>query len=203
MLFRSRANYTAFVRELAQALRPAGYLMTASVPAKVRDDRANSWSGAFDYAAIGPWLDQVMLMTYDEFSSAGQAGPVASLPWVEQVARYATSVIPARKVVIGLAGYGYDWVVGRAGGKAREFPEIQALVDRHGASPKWDTAKKVPYVRYSESGRSRVIWYENSWSAAYKLDLVNRYNLGGVALWRLGGEDPQVWPLIREKFGRA
>ena len=200
---RDRANYTAFVRELAQALRPAGYLMTASVPAKVRDDRANSWSGAFDYAAIGPWLDQVMLMTYDEFSSAGQAGPVASLPWVEQVARYATSVIPARKVVIGLAGYGYDWVVGRAGGKAREFPEIQALVDRHGASPKWDTAKKVPYVRYSESGRSRVIWYENSWSAAYKLDLVNRYNLGGVALWRLGGEDPQVWPLIREKFGRA
>ncbi len=200
---KDRTNYTAFLRELAQALRPSGYLVTASVPAKARDERNNSWSGAFDYAAISPWLDQVMLMTYDEYSPAGQAGPVASLPWVEKVVRYACSVIPRRKVVIGLAGYGYDWVVGRAGGKGREFPEIQALVDRRGLSPGWDAANKVPYIRYSEGGKSRVIWYENSWSASLKLDLVNRLNLGGVALWRLGGEDPHLWPLIREKFGRA
>ena len=197
---RDRSNYTSFIRELAQALRPAGYLVTASVPAKTYDDRGNSWSGAFDYAALGPWLDQMMLMTYDESSAGGQAGPVASLPWVEKVARYASSLIPSRKVLIGLAGYGYDWAVGRSGATAREFPEIQDLVDRYGVAPRWDADKKVPYVRYSRSGQSRVIWYENSWSAAYKLDLVNRLNLGGVALWRLGGEDPALWPLIKQKL---
>ncbi|MGE5549309.1 MAG: glycosyl hydrolase family 18 protein [Bacteroidota bacterium] len=198
-----RANYTAFVRELAQALRPLGYLVTASVPAKVADDRSNNWSGAFDYGALAPWLDQIMLMTYDENGALGHAGPVASLPWVERVVRFARSHIPSRKIVVGLAGYGYDWVQGRTGAKGKEFPEIQSLVNRLGVTPKWDAASKVPYIRYSSGGQSRIIWYENSWSAALKLDLVNRYNLGGVALWRLGGEDPRLWKVIWEKFGRA
>jgi len=200
---RDRANYTAFVRELAQALRPQGYLVTASVPAKTADELSSDWSGAFDYAALAPNLDQIMLMTYDEHGSMGQAGPVASLPWVERVVQYARNLIPRRKIVVGLAGYGYDWVQGRAGGTGREFNEIQALADRYGISPKWDSIGKVPYIRYYSNGRTRIIWYENSWSAAYKLDLVNRYNLGGVALWRLGAEDPNLWPVIREKFGSA
>ncbi|MCL6615092.1 MAG: chitinase [Firmicutes bacterium] len=199
-----RANYTAFVRELASALRPLGYLVTASVPAKVRDERNSPWSGAFDYAALAPWLDQVMLMTYDEYTPSGKPGPVASLPWVEQVVRYAKSLIPGRKILIGLAGYGYEWVDGRTGGaKAREFPEIQALVDRLGLTPRWDSARKVPYLVYRADGTRKVLWYENSWSAAYKLELVERYDLGGVALWRLGAEDPRLWSVIRAKFGLA
>lgn len=197
---KDRHYYTAFVRELAQALRPRGYLVTASVPAKTGDERYNNWSGAFDYAALAPWLDQIMLMTYDEHSSYGKPGPVASLPWVERVVDYARSVIPSRKIVIGLAGYGYDWVVGRTGAKAREFPEIQSLADRFGLTPRWNESLKVPYLRYYSGGKQRVIWYENNWSAAYKLELVNRYNLGGVALWRLGGEDPRLWPLIEARL---
>ncbi|MGQ9779665.1 MAG: glycosyl hydrolase family 18 protein [Bacillota bacterium] len=198
-----RANYTAFVRELAMALRPLGYLVTASVPAKLRDNPADSWAGAFDYAALAPWLDQVMLMTYDEYAPSGKPGPVASLPWVEKVIRYAITVIPPRKILIGLAGYGYEWVEDRPGGKAREFPAIQAVVDRLGLTPRWDTARKVPYLVYREAGVKKVIWYENSWSAAYKLELVERYDLGGVALWRLGAEDPRLWSVIQAKFGLA
>ncbi|NLG84876.1 MAG: chitinase [Firmicutes bacterium] len=198
-----RANYTAFVRELAMALRPLGYLVTASVPAKLRDNPADLWAGAFDYTAIAPWLDQIMLMTYDEYAPSGKPGPVASLPWVEKVLRYALTTIPRRKILIGLAGYGYEWVEGRPGGKAREFPAIQALVDRLGITPRWDAVRKVPYLVYREGDTQKVIWYENSWSAAYKLDLVERYDLGGVALWRLGAEDPRLWPLLRSKFGLA
>ncbi len=195
-----RGNYTAFIKELAQSLRPAGYLVTASLPAKTADSRWSSWSGAFDYAALSPWLDQVMLMTYDENASYGQAGPVASLPWVEKVIRYARENIPSRKIIIGLATYGYDWVVGRAGAVGREFPQIQSLAQNLGISPGWDSVQKTPYIRYSKGGQKRIIWYENNWSAGYKLDLVNRYGLGGVAIWRLGGEDPQLWPVIREKL---
>ena len=196
-----RGNLTAFVRELSQAMRPLGFLMTASVPAKTADHRDNNWSGAFDYAALGVWLDQIMLMTYDENGAPGQAGPVASISWVEQVIRYASSVIHSRKIVLGLAGYGYDWVQGKTGGTAREFHDIQALADRMGVAPKWDNVAKVPYFRYYSASRTRIVWYENNWSASYKLDLVNRYNLGGVAVWRLGGEDPQLWRVIRAKLG--
>ncbi|MGE5529354.1 MAG: glycosyl hydrolase family 18 protein [Patescibacteria group bacterium] len=198
-----RANLTAFVRRLAEVFRPHGLLVTASIPAKTSDNRNSNWSGAFDYAALGAYLDQVMLMSYDENGANGPPGPVASLPWVERVVRYARGLIPSRKILIGLAVYGYDWPLGKAGGRGREFKDIQGIIDRHGVAPKWDSAAKVPYLRYTKSGQPRVVWYENSWSAAYKLDLVNRYDLGGVAIWRLGGEDPRLWPVIRQKFGKA
>jgi hypothetical protein len=29
------------------------------------------------------------------------------------------------------------------------------------------------------------------------------YDIGGVALWRLGGEDPGNWPALRSQFGGA
>ena len=40
------------------------------------------------------------------------------------------------------------------------------------------------------------VWVEDSTSAAARLDLVGRYGLAGVGTWRLGQEDPGVWPLF-------
>ena len=42
------------------------------------------------------------------------------------------------------------------------------------------------------------VWLEESASAAARLALADRYGVGGVATWRLGLEDPQVWPLFRQ-----
>jgi spore germination protein YaaH len=42
------------------------------------------------------------------------------------------------------------------------------------------------------------IWLEESGSAAARLALAVRYGVGGVATWRLGLEDPEVWPLFRQ-----
>ena len=38
------------------------------------------------------------------------------------------------------------------------------------------------------------VWYEDSTSASARLDLVGTYRIGGVATWKLGLEDPNVWP---------
>jgi spore germination protein YaaH len=42
------------------------------------------------------------------------------------------------------------------------------------------------------------VWLEESASAAVRLALADRYGVGGVATWRLGLEDPQVWPLFQQ-----
>ena len=41
------------------------------------------------------------------------------------------------------------------------------------------------------------VWLEESAGAAARLSLGALYNVGGVATWRLGQEDPAVWPLFR------
>ena len=35
-----------------------------------------------------------------------------------------------------------------------------------------------------------------------KLDLVARHDLAGIAIWRLGGENPAYWQAIRERLTR-
>jgi spore germination protein len=193
---KDRIYLTAFFRELAAELRPKGLLVTASVPAKTADDRSSSHGGAYDYAALAPSLDQVMIMSYDEHYAGGPAGPVASYPWVEKVISYALRSFSPSKVVLGIAGYGYDWSWNS--GKALNNGAIQNLIKKYKVAPKWHSTYKVPYFTYKNWGATHQVWYENSHSTAAKMELVRKYGLKGVAVWRLGYEDPGIWNMIRQ-----
>lgn len=198
-----RQNYSDFVKELKAALTPYGMLTTLSIPAKTNDNYPkSSWSGAFDYKTLGKYADRIMLMTYDEHYAGGSPGPVASLPWVESVIKYATSQIPSQKVMLGIAGYGYDWSLasGRKGKAVRYKAIEQNLADLNTQSI-WDIDSKTPYYKYTQNGVSHVVWYENSRSLDYKLSLVNRYKLGGIGIWQLGYEDSTFWDVVDSYFG--
>ena len=45
--------------------------------------------------------------------------------------------------------------------------------------------------------QEHVVWIEEAGSAGARLEIADRYGAGGVAAWRLGQEDPAVWPLLR------
>ncbi|NLG85668.1 MAG: LysM peptidoglycan-binding domain-containing protein [Firmicutes bacterium] len=195
-----RDLYTAFVHELAAELHQDGCQVTLSVPAKTWDDPSNAWSGAFDYQALGKIADAIMIMTYDEHWSGGSAGPVASIGWVKQVLDYATKVIPAQKIRLGIAAYGYDWPADGYGGKAVTSTAAVDLAQRYGATIQWDAVSQCPHFTYWPGNWAREVWFENPSSTAAKLDLAAQYHLGGIAIWRLGFEDPGIWKVIADKF---
>lgn len=196
-----RPHYTALVREAAAALKPHGIHLTVSVPAKVWDDTTSNWGGAFDYAALGEAADQVAIMTYDEHTYGLPHGPVASLPWVDRVAAYAVTQIPPEKILLGIPAYGYDWIHGtRQVVKGLSTGGAYTLAARHGAQVQWDDVAQVPYFTYSEGGRAHIVYFENSHSAAAKLQIVEKYGLGGIAIWRLGLNEPAIWEAVGNAF---
>lgn len=190
-----RDNYTAFIRELSRELDARGLLTTVSIPAKTYDDRSSAWSGAYDYAAIGEYADLVILMAYDEHWAGGNPGPVASAGWVEQVVRYATSQIPKDKIIVGVPAYGYSWA-GSGNGSSVTYHKAVELANQ-GTGIRWDSASKTPYAYYN----GRELWFENAASLSYKLDIVTNYGVKGIAMWRLGQEDPSSWRVIGSKLG--
>lgn len=201
IFYYDRSYYTTFVQELYNLLKPLGYSVTLSVPAKTSDSPTNSWSGAYDYAALAQYSDQIVLMTYDEHYPGGTPGAVASIGWVENVIKYAVTVIPREKIVLGVAAYGYDW--SSNGTKAYGINGMYNLASTNGATVKWDDVSKTPYFNYTDAnGVAHSAWFENSQSVGYKLDLVNSYNLAGIAIWRLGLENPDYWTTIKTKFNR-
>lgn len=192
-----RGDFNLFLEALSGKLKERKKLLTVAVPAKI-SDAGNSWSGAYDYRTIGRLSDFVVIMTYDEHWISGKPGPVASLPWVVQVLKYATGVMPSQKVLMGIGCYGYDWPEGRKG-KPVKWKDMPALVSRYGGV-KWDNGFSVPYMTYKINGVKHQVWFENRYSLAIKLNLIEKYDLGGIAIWRMGFEDASFWETLRQKL---
>ena len=57
-------------------------------------------------------------------------------------------------------------------------------------------------IYYDQRGYRHEVWFENRFSLALKLDLANRYDLAGIAVWRLGFEDYSFWQTVAEKFSK-
>jgi spore germination protein YaaH len=196
-----RSYYTTFVQELYNLIKPLGYTMTLAVPAKTSDAPNSAWDGAYDYAALSKYADQVEIMAYDEHYPGGTPGAVASIGWVENVIKYATTVIPSTKIILGVAAYGYDWSGTTT--KSYSINGMYNLASANNATVKWDSVSQTPYFNFTDSlGVAHSAWFENNQSVGYKLDLVNSYNLGGIGIWRLGLENTDYWTTIKTKFNR-
>lgn len=201
VFYYDRSYLTTFISELCSTLHNQGFYVTMAVPAKTSDSSTNSWSGAYDYAALANYSDQVVLMTYDEHYPGGTPGPIASIGWVESVINYAITVIPKEKLLLGTSAYGYDW--SSNGTKAYSISGINNLATTYNSAILWDSVSKSPYFSYVDSsGINHNVWFENSTSLAYKLDLVNTYNLSGIGIWRLGLENADYWATIKTKFNK-
>jgi spore germination protein len=186
-----RAALTAFMRDLRVPLRTRGKTLSIAVPGKTSDDLTDPSSGAFDLRALGSLADRLVIMAYDEHWDTGPPGPVASLPWVEAVVRYALTQVAPEKVLLGVALYGYDWPLSGPGEGISMREAVRRSV--HAGVPiLWDERAQVPYFRT----RNRIVYFENDRSLARKLDVRARAGLLGIATWRLGHELPEVWDLI-------
>lgn len=188
---------TAFMRELSARLKPQGYLISIDVFPK--QDETNDVAAAYDYAELGKYADKIIIMTYDNHGVWSGPGPIADIRWVENCLQYSLQYIPKHKVYMGIAAYGYDW----AGSKAEsiEHKQLQSLLDQYNPAVRWDEPSKSPNFNYTDTqGQQHQVWFENSESLKYKLDLVNKYDIAGAAMWRLGGEDPAYWPVFKNNL---
>ncbi|HLN65429.1 MAG TPA: glycosyl hydrolase family 18 protein, partial [Symbiobacteriaceae bacterium] len=125
----------------------------------------------------------------------GEPGPVASLDWTERVIRYATGVMPAQKIVLGVPFYGYDWAADPKTGSSRAYGEADMLkhLSDVGATAKWDPVAGENVVTYKSPQGDRVAWFPDQRSLDAKLKLAYQYNLKGIAVWRLGFEPDDWW----------
>lgn len=188
----SRANFTAFITTLSQKLHAMNKKLSVCVYAKTSD--AENWdgAGAQDWPALGQLADSIKIMAYDNHYNGSAAGAITPLSWLDGVARYALSVIPGQKVIIGLPFYGYDW----SGTSATDVSYAQAMAKAQsvGATITRDNNGEATY---SYSGR--VVYFQDATSYKRKVDLLkqNHPSIGGFAAWAAGMEDPEVWSVIK------
>lgn len=180
---RDLPSFYAFLRSLKSAL--GGKALSVAVPA-----RTSKKEEYFDYEVVAGICDRVVVMAYDEHWSGSRAGPVASLPWCERVARFALGAVPAEKLVMGVPFYGRAWA-DKTHSRAYKHSGVAGLLrekdilsqGREGA---------VPAFRYRETV-DVAVFYEDAASLMARISLYAGMGVGHVAFWRLGQEDPDFW----------
>lgn len=200
----NRDNYNAFLRKVVNALHPLNYVVSTALAPKPADYTGGAWHGAHDYRAHGEIVDFVIIMTYEWGWSGGPPYAVAPVDLVEDVIRYAVSVIPSRKILMGMPLYGYDWPLPYTPGRwARRISPQEAIriAAEQGAHIMFDEQTKSPTYRYYDSdGVEHEVWFEDARSVEAKLMLVNKYDLRGVSYWVLGIPFPQNWIVLNDMY---
>jgi spore germination protein YaaH len=197
-----REEYSTFITDLGKALHAQGKLLTIAVHAKTSD--YGGLGGFQDWAVLGQAVDRLRIMTYDYHWRGGGPGPVAPIYWVRAVAEYAKSVVDPAKVVIGVPFYGYNWPPqGDAIGQT--WDAINDLIGLNRLEVNWKESDanglvQENWITYGSRQGRRTVWYATSRSLDAKLELVQQLDLAGIAIWRLGGEDPANWKVIRGRL---
>ena len=210
----TRPNWVAFITELADALHSEGKVLTVSIPPIYDTDRtADSGYWVYDYAAIGDVVDRIRIMGYDY--SVGEPGPIAPYDWVRTAVKAAKKAVDDdTKLVLGIGMYGRNWVVSTTGtcpasaeGTAPvTLRGVEELAAKRSATPVHDTVTREAEFTYQlevndgtvSCTQTRQVHYIDEQGVRDRIDLAREERIGGVALWALGFDSPQVWPLIAE-----
>ncbi len=196
-----RDDFSLFVSELAAALHEKGKLLGVAVHPKTSETDPNEDNGSHgqDWQSIIKVVDKMYLMTYTEHYKGSQPGPPGSLPWIERVVEYANTLgLPPEKIYLGIGLNGMEW---RESAKGRfvgvnddvTYSQVDAIMKSESSSPYWDETLQSYKLEFDKSGKKHVIWFDETRSVAARVKLAQKYSLGGVALWRLGGEDSRIW----------
>jgi cellulose synthase/poly-beta-1,6-N-acetylglucosamine synthase-like glycosyltransferase/peptidoglycan/xylan/chitin deacetylase (PgdA/CDA1 family) len=188
---KSQPNFREFIAELGPGLHAVGLKLMIALPA--RDDE-------YDYAFFGRETDAIILMNYDQHWLTSPPGPIAAQDWFMENLRQVRDVVPAQKIVVGIANYAYDWAESPKKGDrhAEEFSVQEALLHAYESETdvEFDSASLNPHYSYDdEQNRTHQVWMLDAVTAYNQLRACERLGVQGTALWRLGSADTSIWPI--------
>jgi cellulose synthase/poly-beta-1,6-N-acetylglucosamine synthase-like glycosyltransferase/spore germination protein YaaH/peptidoglycan/xylan/chitin deacetylase (PgdA/CDA1 family) len=186
-------NFLEFIDDLDAALHPLGKTVTVDVTAN---------DPAYDLEYLGHAADLVVMMAYDEHYPGGEAGPIASRDWFEGVVDDGVAAIPKEKLIIGLGIYGYDWTMGsKSPASGLKFSEVMSLAQDAGVDLelKSDYGYNLYFGYQDDKNQKHQVWFLNGLTAWNEFLYSRDSKVAGVALWRLGAEDPTYWKIFNSK----
>jgi peptidoglycan-N-acetylglucosamine deacetylase len=180
-------NLTAFMGELYSQFHPLHLEVSISVPV---DD------SSYDYVGLAQNSDYLLLMPYDEHWDGSDPGPIASQQWFMDALAARFAQVDPSKYVVGIGNYGYDWP---GSGQASEVSFQQAIqtAQNFNATIRFDPVSLNSYFDYTDdTGLLHHLWYLDAMSAFNEVAATHQYKVHGLALWRMGSEDPSTWKVL-------
>ncbi len=189
----SGEHYLQFIRELSIQCRLNNLVLSVDTYVPF------NFNNFYDRAEQGELVDYVIIMGYDENGEGfGSVGSVASIEYVRYGIETMIKDVPSKKVVNGLPLYTILWETRDTDVKANYITMVNQsdVVKNYGLQTEWDEETCQNYGENTSGNVLYQMWLEDIESISVKLNVMANYELGGVAVWCLGYEDPAVWDVI-------
>lgn len=183
-----KQKYIEFLSALYGKFHSNGLQVSIDVPAS---------DAAYDYNKLEASADYVIVMAYDEHYQTGQAGPIASNKWFESVVK--NMEISDDKLIVGLGAYGLDWIEGsKEPANVMTYGDTMEMATQYKLKINWDEGNGNPYLRYKDGGENHIIWLLDGVTLYNQMKISYEAGAQGVAIWRMGSEDPTVWNVLKD-----
>jgi spore germination protein YaaH len=199
---KDRAAFTGFIKNLTEAAHAKKLVISIDLP---RGSVKWNAQTAFDHEKLGEIVDYIITMTYDQFwTGSTEPGSVAGLQWVEEgIKEFLAYGIPRDKLIMGIPFYVREWQVDASGklidNRALLMKDLPALIASKKATLTFDERYGQYKVEYADNGNKRVFWLENEDTVKARLEIAKKYDIAGVAAWRLGYDPAELWNTILQK----
>jgi cellulose synthase/poly-beta-1,6-N-acetylglucosamine synthase-like glycosyltransferase/spore germination protein YaaH/peptidoglycan/xylan/chitin deacetylase (PgdA/CDA1 family) len=191
-------TFVLFQKELFEKLHAQRFLVTQDV-APFNDD--------YDLADLSKYNDYICLMAYDQFSEGTQPGPICHQKWIEAAVDQAARKIPPKKLILAIAGFGYDWRFNKnekvdSVGPIK-YQQALTLARSYDGSIDFDNNSYNLHFNYSDgSGADHEVHFTDAATTFNTIRFAVEYGLSGVSLWRLGSEDSRMWDFYDKDMGK-
>lgn len=185
---------TSFQKKLYQTLHPLNMTVTMDVEPKNND---------YDYKKLSLYNDYIILMAYDQSNPSGLPGPISAQKWIEEAMDWTASKMDPEKIILGIAGFGYDWSEDKNDG-TQTYTYSDAINKAKSVNAKiiYDNDSYNLHYNYisekeNEDGTIKKVkhqvWFVDAATSFNILRYSDEYATAGTALWRLGSEDARMW----------
>ncbi|NLI90052.1 MAG: SH3 domain-containing protein [Epulopiscium sp.] len=195
--------WVQFMRELYPIMREQGIYVSTDVYVP------SPWTIHYNRAEISKSIDYFVIMAYDEhWSGSEEAGSVASLPWVQVAIENTLEEVPEDKVILGVPFYSRLWREDIDEDGAVKLSHVAALgmdgikqeLRNNGVDPVWDEGTGQYYAEYEKDQGLYKAWLEDEKSMESRAKFLSKYNLAGIAGWKLGLESSGTWEVINNEI---
>ncbi|HXR82734.1 MAG TPA: glycosyltransferase [Hanamia sp.] len=198
---KSSEPLTAFQKKLYETLHAKNMLVTMDVEPKNSD---------YDYSKLSDYNDYIILMAYDEYNPSTGPGPISAQKWIEDAVSWTSERIDPSKIILGLAGFGYQWSNGVCDSLPLTYNQAINQAKTINAKIIYDNDSynlHYSYATQSTGDSTDVtkhdVWFVDAATTFNILRFSDEFPTAGTALWRLGTEDPRIWKFYNRSLSNA
>ncbi|MEK4907687.1 glycosyl hydrolase family 18 protein [Niallia sp. FSL M8-0099] len=189
---------TQFVREATPYLHDAGLTVSMDITFIA----GGNYSAFLQRDHLAEIVDYLVVMAYDEhWATSPNPGSVASFPWVEANLETLLDIVPNDKLVLGVPLYARLWEEkenGELSSKSLSMESVEEWLKEHKVTPTYDEASGQNYGEYYDKKTKSTfkIWLEDELSLTKRAELVEKYNLAGLASWSRTFANEAAWSAL-------